>query len=192
MKLTASTPSEQRRQALLLGALVVVAAVVWYTIYSPRGTVAAPPGTPAVAATSTETRDGRVQTAASGLPEPVRFADLEPVPDQSSAARNPFGFGTRPAPPAPRVPVRPPAPPAPPPAPAVPALPPIPVKFLGFIEDPARPGKIVALGVNGGVLVAREGDLVDGRYRLVKIGLESIVMAYPDGRGQRTIRLSGS
>ena len=37
----------------------------------------------------------------------------------------------------------------------------------------------------------KEGDIIDGRYRILKIGTESIEMAYPDGRGRQTIRLTG-
>jgi hypothetical protein len=37
----------------------------------------------------------------------------------------------------------------------------------------------------------REGDTVDGRYRLLRVGTDSIEMAYMDGRGRQTIRLSG-
>jgi aryl carrier-like protein len=37
----------------------------------------------------------------------------------------------------------------------------------------------------------REGDTVDGRYRMLRVGLDSIEMAYLDGRGRQTIRLSG-
>lgn len=72
-----------------------------------------------------------------------------------------------------------------------PPRPQIPVKFLGVAEDPNRPGKLVSLSLNGAVVLAREGDVVDGRYRLVKVGLESIVMAYLDGQGQQTIRSGG-
>jgi hypothetical protein len=200
VKLAASNPTEQRRQLLLLGVLVVVALVVWYTT-SPddaateaAATASNPAVTPKpVAPAGGAGKRGKGTDSGNELPEPVRLADLEPVPEQSSASRNPFGFGVPPAPPPPPPqPQAPPPPPPPPPAPpAVPPLPPIPVKFLGFVEDPARPGKVVALGINGGTMLAREGDLVDGRYRLVKVGLESIVMAYPDGRGQQTIRLSG-
>ena len=65
---------------------------------------------------------------------------------------------------------------------------PIPVKFLGFAEDLSRPGKVVSLSVNGSVVLAREGDVVDGRYRLIKVGLESITMTYLDGQGRQIIR----
>lgn len=195
MKLAAANPAEQRRQLLLLGLLVLVALVVWYSTSSGGAATEAPAPTsnPAVTPQPVPPAGGRGGRAGGGLPEPVRLADLEPVPEQTAASRNPFGFGSRPPPPPPPAPPRAdPPPPPPPPRPPVPSLPAIPVKFLGFVEDPARPGKVVALSVNGNVMVAREGDLVDGRYRLLKVSLETIVMAYPDGRGQQTIRLSGS
>jgi hypothetical protein len=37
----------------------------------------------------------------------------------------------------------------------------------------------------------REGDTVDGRYRMLRVGPDSIEMAYVDGRGRQTIRMSG-
>jgi hypothetical protein len=198
VKLTASNPAEQRRQLMLLGLLILVALVVWYTQSGGAATEATiSTSNPPITATppATAPASGRGGQAGGGMPEPVRLASLEQVPQQGTAARNPFGFGTPPAPPRPPAPAYVPPPPAPalPPRPVgPPPLPPIPVKFMGFVEDPAHPGKVVALSLNGGVVIAREGDLVDGRYRLVKVGLESIVMAYPDGRGQQTIRLSGS
>jgi hypothetical protein len=36
---------------------------------------------------------------------------------------------------------------------------------------------------------AVEGDIVDGRYRVVKIGVESVVVSYVDGTGLRTLAL---
>jgi hypothetical protein len=65
------------------------------------------------------------------------------------------------------------------------------VKFLGFAEDLSRPGKLVSLSINGAVVLAREGDVVDGKYRLVKVGVASIVMTYLDGQGQQVIALTG-
>ena len=43
-----------------------------------------------------------------------------------------------------------------------------------------------------GIYQGREGDIIEGRYRIVRIGLESVEMTYLDGRGRQTIRLSGS
>ncbi len=44
---------------------------------------------------------------------------------------------------------------------------------------------------NGTVFQAFEGDVVDGRYRVIKIGVQSVVVSYVDGSGQRTIPLGG-
>ena len=44
----------------------------------------------------------------------------------------------------------------------------------------------------GAPLYGKEGDTVLGQYKILHIGVESIDMAYLDGRGRQTIRLSGS
>ena len=41
------------------------------------------------------------------------------------------------------------------------------------------------------VFQAFEGDVVDGRYRIVKVGSQSVVVSYVDGSGQRTIGMTG-
>lgn len=192
MKLTASNPAEQRRQLILLAVLVVVGAGVWYTQYGPGATDA----TVSASNSPVPAAGGAGQVAGGAMPQPVQLGALEPVLEQVSGARNPFAFGVPPAPP--RPPAPPPAPPrAPvetprPTAPTTPTRPPVPVKFLGFAEVVAGDaGKVVSLKVGDEVVMAREGDLVDGRYRLVKIGLESIEMTYADGQGRTTIRLTG-
>jgi len=68
--------------------------------------------------------------------------------------------------------------------------PPITLKFIGTIEAPGV-GKLAALSDGKFVYRGREGDIIEGRYRIVKIGVESIVMEYLDGRGRQTIRLTG-
>ncbi|NQW05185.1 MAG: hypothetical protein HQ485_14350 [Acidobacteria bacterium] len=177
----------QRKQLSLLAILVITAAAVLY--YQLGGTAEV-----AGVASNTITAP-RPSLAAGALPEGLRLASLEPVPEETDGSRNPFGFGVPPRPA-----IQPPAPPTPrppqtvqPPRPTGPlARLQIPVKFLGYAEDPTRPGKLVSLSVDGAVTLAREGDVVDGRYRLLKVGLESIVMAYLDGQGQQTIRQSGT
>jgi hypothetical protein len=193
MKLAPENPSQQRKQIAILAILVIVAAALLYNQFGgqPDSVTA---GTGAPASNTAEQRGAPIPPGA--LPEPLRLAALEPVPVENTGARNPFGFGVPPRPPEP-----PPKPYVPPPAPVVtrppepvgpPARPPIPVKFLGVAEDPARPGKIASLSINGNVMLAREGDIVDGRYRLLKIGEQSIVMAYLDGQGQTVIKQSGT
>ena len=38
---------------------------------------------------------------------------------------------------------------------------------------------------------ALEGQEIQGRYRILKIGVESIDIAYLDGTGRQTLRLGG-
>jgi hypothetical protein len=60
---------------------------------------------------------------------------------------------------------------------------------MGRLET--RGGIIAAFSDCRTTMYGREGDLIDGRYRLVKIGVESVQMEYADGRGRTTIRMSG-
>ncbi len=115
----------------------------------------------------------------------------QPPPPPAEAARNPFTFYVKPAPPPPARVVAPP-PPAPvnigPPPP--PPLPPIPLKFIGTMEQGNRKVAIFSDG-RGLPLYGKEGDLVLGQYRIVRIGVESVVMEYADGRGRLTIPMRG-
>ena len=112
--------------------------------------------------------------------------------DAATVSRNPFRFQQRAVPavrraaaPAPQF-TAPPVPTGPPPPP------PITLRFIGLIEAPPRTGRVALLSDGrGGLMSGREGDTVDGRYRMLRVGLDSIEMAYLDGRGRQTIRLSG-
>jgi hypothetical protein len=68
--------------------------------------------------------------------------------------------------------------------------PPIPLKFIGVTEAPGV-GRIAALSDCRHTVQGFEGELVDGRYRIVKIGVESLVIEYKDGRGRTTLRMTG-
>jgi len=128
------------------------------------------------------------------LPDPLKFAALSGEPADADAVRNPFAFGMRPPPPAPprlELPPPPVLPPPPPPAPVGP--PPIGLKLLGVFIHPTDKRTMVTLKDPAGSMIfqAFEGDIVDGRYRVVKVGLQSVVVSYVDGSGQRTIGLTG-
>ncbi|HEY6508692.1 MAG TPA: hypothetical protein VIY56_11815 [Vicinamibacterales bacterium] len=121
----------------------------------------------------------------------LRKATTAPPP---RVARNPFRFYEAPAPVAPPVSrptaattfVPPPAPVGPPPPP------PIALRFIGLIEAPQRTGRIALLSDGrGGLMNGKEGDIIEGRYRVLRVGTDSIDLAYADGRGRQTIRLSG-
>jgi hypothetical protein len=53
------------------------------------------------------------------------------------------------------------------------AEPDIPLKFFGFAATPGTPKKVF-LSDNGDVFIGSEGDIVDRRYRIVKVGTTSI------------------
>jgi hypothetical protein len=114
-------------------------------------------------------------------------------PAPSDADRNLFRFKTKASPPpAPSPPIRPPAAGAPGQAPSgPPPLPPISMKFIGFLQRQAGAQKIAILSDGRGVYYGSEGAIIEGRYRILKIGEESIEMAYLDGRGRQAIRLTG-
>ena len=60
------------------------------------------------------------------------------------------------------------------------------------MEQGAGKPKIAVLSDgNGPPQHGKEGEIVLGRYRILKIGVESIEIAYADGRGRQTIRQTG-
>ena len=179
-----------RPRPWLLVALALVAGL-WLVSWMMSGNSAVPGARPS---------NVRTQAASRAAP-PVDPADLEvrldaltaPGPGTPAADRNPFRFY-----------VRPPDAPAPEPAnkrplptvellpePSGPPPPPkIPLKFIGVLEVTGI-GKVAAFSDCRVTMRGREGEVIAGQYRLVSIGVESVVMEYVDGRGRETIRMSG-
>jgi len=182
-----------RRTLLVGGAAVVALAAVAWTWFGPSTATPSAQGGQGVAA--------RRGGSEAPLPkaETVRLAVLAQHRDEpTEITRNPFKFearrapvsaaGTTQAPPvftmkpqdAPPVPTGPPPPP------------PIPLKFIGMVERADGTRLAVLVPNQGGTpMHGKDGDIIDGRYRIVKIGTESIEMTYVDGRGRQTIRLTG-
>ena len=193
MKLEAKPLGEQRRQLILLALLMVgLGGGLYYTYFMPTE--------PAPASSNPSGNAASAPVGAAGanaLPSALKFAALEAAGDKPAAGRNPFRFGVPPPPPAPPRPVVPvaPMPPPPPPQPTgpppVPPPPPIALKFVGLVQLP-NGKKIASLSDGKGMLMGTDGDVIDGRYRIVRIGVESIVMEYLDGRGRQTIPLRGT
>ena len=184
---------ETRRRQQVLGALAIVLAGLFVYRLWPRPSAAAP-------ATSKE-RAAATDSARAASPAPdapdVKLEALElDRPKPGDGERNLFRFNAK-APiarptatkPAPGAAAAGPAP-AGPPAPAPP--PPITFKFIGIVEAPERSQKLAVLSDGRNVFHGREGDIIEGRYRILRIGAESVEMAYLDGRGRQTIRLTGS
>ena len=189
----------ERRRQLLLAVLAVVLAVVVYYAWPGTSRQSTPSSNQRAAGTSGAVRD---RTARGAAPQPTTDVHLEALeaerPKPGPTERNLFRFREKPPPPppgagrgapAPDVPIItvPPGPPQPPP------LPPINLKFLGFVEQAAGKPKIAILSDGSGPpQYAKEGDVVLGRFRILKIGEESVEVAYSDGRGRQTIRMTGS
>jgi hypothetical protein len=184
----------ERRQKVLLGLLaVVLVAVVVYELRPATST--APPASSNRQAVATRGTGRAAQPApAPGAPD-VHLDALEAEkPKPTGPDRNLFRYKPKAPPPAPTAPRAPDpvvtAPPVPtgPPPPAPP--PPIPLKFIG-IMGPDNSKIAVLSDSKGPPISAKEGELVLGQYRVLKIGVESVEVAYADGRGRVTLRLSG-
>ena len=170
---------------ILLGAVVV--ALVYSFMWSNGAAVAPPPSTPP--------RDAKAAQEQKIDPKEldIRLEALEVKrPEEGGVERNPFRFQPRAAPaPPPPPPTRDTEPSGPPPGPVVPQVPPIPLKLMGFVEVPGG-GKLAALSdCKGATFSAGEGKTVDGQYRVVKIGVESVTIEYINGKGQQTLRVEG-
>jgi hypothetical protein len=199
-------PERRRNEFILAGALVVLALAAYRLWPSPSAQTpaASNQGTPSSAGGPAGRRSDVKTAAAQRRPGPaiqapsVHLTELEAErPKPEAAERNLFRFKPKPTP-AP--------PPAPPPTtvesrperptPATPAGPPPPppiaLKFIGLVEQGGQKGKLAVLSDSiGHVFQGREGDIIEGQYRILKIGAESLDIAYLDGTGRRTVRLSG-
>jgi hypothetical protein len=189
-------PVSKRQKQLLIGLGAVLAALVVFQMLPMMTGGAQPAGNRAAPAARPSTR---AQRGTPGQLEDLRLAKLEqewPAPGDSR--RNPFTMAPAPPPPSaassaptkkpdddePEGPAVPAGPPPPPP------IPPITLKFIGVISSDAT-GKIAGLSDGKFVFRGREGQTIEGRYRIVKIGEESIQIEYVNGTGRQTIRLSG-
>jgi hypothetical protein len=180
--------SARPRTSLLVLLGVVVAVFLVSQIFSGGS------GRPAV---STPTRP-------AGKPQPqperidpaeldVRIEALNQVPaGPLDGNRNPFRFQPKPQPappPLPRQsepvmpdPAQPQEPQGPPPIGNL-------IKFIGIVDTGRE--RIGAFSDCRYTFSGREGEVIEGRFRVVQIGVESAVLEYTDGRGRTTLPLNG-
>jgi hypothetical protein len=182
--------TEGRRQ-LLLGALAVVLLVVVYRAWTATSVAPGPTSNGRAAAGAPPRGGGAAAQAGATAPDVHLQALGADRPKPGGADRNLFRFKPKAPPPAPQAqrppPATNPAPSGPPPPPPVP---PIPLKFIGTLE---RGGQKIAIlsDSSGHVSYGPEGATIEGRYRIIRIGAESVELAYVDGRGRQMIRLTG-
>jgi hypothetical protein len=182
-------PKRPREIALAVLAALLVATTIWW-VRSVGEPASAAPGRAGSTATTSQQPGAKRDLAEVDL-DALKAERSEPA----GSDRNPFTFKPKPPPPPPPEssamgnksaapmetgPVEPPPPP------------PIPLKFIGLVNhaDP-NIGRVAVLSDSRGVYYGREGEIIEGRYRILKIGVESIDLAYLDGRGRQTIRQTG-
>jgi hypothetical protein len=191
-------PDQTKRAGVLAALLVLLASLLAWQLW--------PSGAAPIAAGAPAQPDAGPATAPQATPVDPSALDVRldrltaERKEPEETGRDPFSL--RPPPP-------PPAPPPPPPVnrpnavtgtpgeadpgepPPPPPPPPITLKFIGVVTRETKV-KIAVLSDGRFVFHGREGDIIEGRYRVVRIGEESVQMEYVDGRGRQTIRLSGS
>ena len=193
------------RRALWVGGVLVAGVVAVMVVRSMNESTPTRPAAPRARQQNPRAVEDDAAPVAVNL-EALRRSRGEPA----GPGRDPFRFRPKPAPP----PVIAPGPPQtkptlgpgnqdasgplPPPRPVgPPPPPPIPLKFIGVVTklDGGKEVKIAVLS-DGKLPISQqfhgvEGQTIDGRYTILKIGEQSIEMAYVDGRGRTSIRLTG-
>ncbi len=116
-------------------------------------------------------------------PEPAD-SGRDPFRFESASAAAPAGGARGTAGPSPTRPVAPALPQEPP------GPPPIPLKFIGIARQ--GEGRMYAvLRDDRGVYYGAEGDVVEGRYRVLHVSADTVELSYVDGRGRVSIPMSG-
>jgi hypothetical protein len=100
-----------------------------------------------------------------------RMEELKPVEKMVSSVRQPFGPDPSPTPT-----------PTPPP-------PPIPLKFYGFASK-SNEAKRIFLDDEGEVFVARQGDIVERKYKIIQINNTNVIIEDVLNSNRQTIQLT--
>ncbi len=166
--------TEDRRKVVVMGVLLVVAVLSVVRMLSVPGPQVAPKN-------PTAGQAGRGPRGAT-TPPPLLLSTLDPTlrldvlraseeVKYEGKGRNIFRAGSEPAPdvtpPKPTADKTPVVPPGPPPPP------PITLKFYGFASKPGEPRQVF-LSQGDDVFIAGEGDIVNRRYKVVRIGPVSV------------------
>ena len=155
----------EKRLVIVLGAVAVAALLTWWLRHK------------GPAAVSTRS------AAVDPTPEPVPLIDLERLPHERPklriGLRDIFAFGPPPTLPPTAQPANPPPTPDPqealiPTPPPGPRLPPLTLKYIGSVENGRGARVAVLLTDRNELLTGQAGEVVANRYKIAKIGLESV------------------
>ena len=178
----------------MIALLAIAIPLALYNFSGIFGTSAAAPPAPSPSAaagpaTSVQKKPGSVQAPANTL-DPTLHTDLLDASRKvkyEAGGRNIFRMEEPPIP-KPIAPPRPVNTPLPTPTPAPPP-PPIPLKFYGFASKANEPKRIF-LEEGGAVFIAKQGDIVDRRYKVVQIQNTSVVIEDVLTANKQTIPLT--
>jgi hypothetical protein len=185
--------TENKRKTAVAAALLVVAAFALYNWMSSGDDAGPTPSAPAGVSSSAKkpatpgtNKSGPVLLAQS-LDPTLRVDFLKSSEDVSYKGSGRDIFQNQPEPvPEPVVPVVHDNTPPPPPPP-----PPIPLKFYGFSGNKSGP-KQVFLSKGDDIFIAKEGQVIDRRYKIIKIGTTSIEVEDVLTNNRQTLPLTTS
>jgi hypothetical protein len=194
--------AENKKKVVAMVVLVVVALLIGVRAVSSFGVLGAPAPTPPAAAVNpaptvapvaraTQKKGAGPQVPDNPLDPRLRTDLLEASRklEYAGGKRNIFRMEEAPVfIPPPVAPVvvtnQPPAGPPPPPPP-----PPITLRFFGFASRPGEPKKVF-LAEGSEVFVAKEGDIVDRRYKIVQINNNSVLVEDVLNNNRQSIQLT--
>jgi len=185
--------AENRTKVIILGVLLLIAAVSVVRMFDVFGGSPPPPsssGRPAAPPRPAVTRGPAMAVAAPSLDPELKLKLLESSEGTKyeGTGRNIFvpAMEEIPKPVAPAIQNMPPPPPPGPPPP-----PPINLKFFGFASHAGEP-KRVFLAQGDTVFIGQEGEIVDRRYRIVRINANSVEIEDVLNNNRQTIPLTPS
>jgi hypothetical protein len=185
------------KTAIAAGLLIVAAFALYNWMHSSDDATAAPAANTAATSASASpagktgkasVRKGANVLLAQSLDPTLRFDLLKSSEDVTYKGTGRDIFRNQPEPvaiPQPVTPVvdtRPPPPPPPPP---------IPLKFYGFSSNKSGP-KQVFLSKGDDIFVAKEGQVIDRRYKIIKIGPNSVEVEDVLTNNRQTLPLTAS
>ncbi len=196
--------SEDRRKLIAAIALMAGALVALYSLFArpvssapkPAATAAAPAAQPVRRAPGRPRPGATPAAGPQDLDPTLRLALLHATEDvkYEGSGRDIFrAQADEPIPTPVKSPLITKATPTPTPTPTgPPPPPPIPLKFYGFANKPGEPGRKVFLSENDNIFIASEGDVVNRRYKVIRIGQNSVEVEDLLYNNRQTIPLTPS